>query len=135
VSLRRFGPGSAVPEAVRRLDEAVFGDAWGDLAGHEHLWAEEGAFARWSVIAAAGEAELVRIAVAPERRGQGLGRALLEHCQAALAAEGIATLHLEVRASNATAQALYRRCGWREAGLRKGYYKDGEDAVLFSRTC
>jgi ribosomal protein S18 acetylase RimI-like enzyme len=133
VSPRRLGPGSAVPEAVRRLDEAVFGEAWGDLSGHEHLWMTESAFARWSVIPAAGEAELVRIAVAPEARGHGFGRTLLELCQAALAAEGIRELHLEVRASNAAAQALYRRCGWREVGRRPGYYRDGEDALLFSR--
>ena len=40
---------------------------------------------------------------------------------------------LEVRASNAPAQALYRRAGFVVDGRRPRYYPDGEDAVLMSR--
>ncbi|MGH2435444.1 MAG: ribosomal protein S18-alanine N-acetyltransferase, partial [bacterium] len=38
---------------------------------------------------------------------------------------------LEVRKSNQTAQALYRKYGFREIGTRKGYYSDNrEDAIV-----
>ena len=125
-------PLAAVPAWVTALDAATFGEAWGPLAAHERLWGLEGlAFARWGCIPAAGEAELLRLAVDPARRGEGLGRRLLEGCQAALAAEGMGELHLEVRASNAAARALYAACGWREVGRRARYYPDGEDAVLY----
>ena len=91
------------------------------------------AFARWSRVPAAREAELLRIAVAPEARGRGLGRALLEACQRELAEEGLAQLFLEVRPTNLAAIRLYERCGWEPCGRRPRYYSDGEDALLFQR--
>jgi [ribosomal protein S18]-alanine N-acetyltransferase len=77
---------------------------------------------------------LLRIAVSPEARGQGLGRRLLEACQRDLAEEGLVHLYLEVRASNASAIRLYRSCGWTPCGMRAGYYPDGEDAALYQRS-
>lgn len=130
--LRRLPPGEALPDWVIHLDRKVFGEAWQTLAPHEELWlVEELAFARWSAVPAAGEAELLRIAVAPRARGRGLGQALLAACQEVLAAEGMPRLFLEVRAANAAAIGLYRACGWKPCGRRPGYYPDGEDAVLY----
>ena len=132
--VQRLAEGAPLPDWVARLDRAAFGEAWHDLAPHEALWVIPGqAFARWSQVPAAGEAELLRIAVSPEARGQGLGRALLEACQRDLAEAGMARLFLEVRPSNAAAIRLYHACGWRPCGRRPGYYPDGEDAALFLR--
>jgi len=128
---RLTGP---LPGWLRALDEATFGETWGELEPHEAVWMIEGAaFARWSLVDAAKEGELLRIAVDPVQRGQGLARTLLRACEAELAAAGICDLHLEVRASNAAARSLYAGAGWRESGLRKGYYRDGEDAVLYAK--
>ena len=128
----RLEPGEALPEWVSRLDRTAFGVAWKAPAEHEALWLiPEVAFARWARIPAAGEAELLRIAVDPAHRGQNHGRLLLEACQRDLEAEGLTQLYLEVRVSNAAARRLYRACGWRACGLRPGYYPDGEDAALF----
>jgi ribosomal-protein-alanine N-acetyltransferase len=135
LEVQRHASGEALPEWVARLDRTAFGAAWKAPAAHEALWLLPGlAFARWACIPAAGEAELLRIAVDPAHRGGGLGRRLLEACQEALAAEGMTDLHLEVRASNQGAIQLYRACGWEPCGRRGGYYPDGEDAVLFRRT-
>lgn len=129
-----LGPGSAVPGWIDALDEAVFGEPWGTLDESEHLWALPGAgFARWRVIEAVGEAELLRLAVDASRRRGGLGRDLLRHSQAELARMGVVALHLEVRVSNAPARALYEAEGWVAQGRRKGYYRDGEDAALYGR--
>lgn len=70
----------------------------------------------------ADEAELLTIAVEPARRGQGLGRALLEAVIVHAAALGAAQLHLEVAVDNAAALALYERAGFARAGRRRGYY-------------
>jgi ribosomal protein S18 acetylase RimI-like enzyme len=130
--VQRLTGRAPLPDWVTRLDRTAFGAAWKAPAEHECLWVvPELAFARWACIPAAGEAELLRIAVDPAHRGQGLGRRLLEACQEALAAQGMVMLFLEVRASNGAAMALYRACGWTRCGLRPGYYPDGEDAVLF----
>ena len=81
----------------------------------------------------AGEAELLRIAVDSSHRGHSLGRALLDTCEAELSRMGITALLLEVRVSNAAARALYEASGWKQEGLRKAYYKNGEDAALYRK--
>ncbi len=132
--VRRLAPGEPLPDWVARLDRTAFGSAWKAPAPHEAVWVVPGlAFARWALVPAAGEAELLRIAVDPAHRGRGLGRRLLEACQRDLAAEGLVHLFLEVRVSNADAIRLYRACGWEPCGRRPGYYTDGEDAALFQR--
>ena len=85
----------------------------------------------WNV---AGESHLLNIAVHPESRGRGVGRALVRECIRRGARAGSARVHLEVRAGNEEAQALYRSCGFVFQGIRKRYYTDtGEDALLLSR--
>lgn len=83
------------------------------------------------------EAELLTLAVAPEHRRAGAGRALLAAFEAAAAARGATTAFLEVAADNAPALALYVGAGWRQGGRRQGYYRraDGRaaDALLLSR--
>jgi ribosomal-protein-alanine N-acetyltransferase len=129
-----LGPGSQAPAWIEDLDRAVFGEAWGPLDDTEHLWALPGeGFARWRVVEAAQEAELLRIAVDPLKRRGGQGRALLRHCEASLARLGVEVLHLEVRVSNAPARTLYEGEGWSFSGIRKAYYRDGEDAALYAR--
>ena len=132
--VKRLEAGALVPDWVTRLDRTAFGVAWKAPAEHEALWLmPEVAFARWARIPAAGEAELLRIAVDPAHRDQSYGRLLLEACQRDLEAEGLTHLYLEVRVSNAAARRLYGACGWRACGLRPGYYPDGEDAALYRR--
>jgi len=78
---------------------------------------------------AADQAELVTVAVEPARQGQGIGRRLVEVLLAELRAGGVERVHLEVRASNAAARALYASLGFTESRRRVGYYRDGEDAL------
>jgi ribosomal-protein-alanine N-acetyltransferase len=80
-----------------------------------------------------GETELLRVAVLPGHRGRGLARRLLEVALPELAAGGRPECHLEVRAANRSAIALYARLGFTPSGRRPGYYPDGEDALLFRR--
>jgi len=72
--------------------------------------------------AVAGEAELITIAVTPDRRRAGAGRALLARFEAEAIQRGAETAFLEVADDNAAALGLYRAAGWRETGRRKGYY-------------
>lgn len=125
-------PGSALPLWVESLEQTVFGEPWGALEDHEVLFGlPPQAYARWSAVPAAQEAELLRIAVAPTARRQGLARRLLEASESWLRSEGIQDLYLEVRPSNQPAQALYEVMGWQQQRLRKAYYRDGEDALVY----
>jgi ribosomal-protein-alanine N-acetyltransferase len=82
----------------------------------------------------AGVSELESIAVSPESRGRGIGRALLEAVANWAQAKGAARVELEVRASNNRAIKLYEQAGMRREGLRRAYYQSPEeDAVLFGK--
>jgi len=80
-----------------------------------------------------GTAEVLNLAVVPERRGKGLGRALLDAGLAAVRARGGSEVFLEVRASNAVAQALYAGRGFRVEGRRRGYYRRPDEDALVLR--
>jgi len=71
---------------------------------------------------AAGEAEILSIAVTASRKGRGLAGRLLRHHLGRLAAIAVRTVFLEVDEDNAPALRLYRRAGFREVGRRAGYY-------------
>ncbi|MDX1815458.1 MAG: ribosomal protein S18-alanine N-acetyltransferase [Thermodesulfobacteriota bacterium] len=80
------------------------------------------------------ESHLLNIAVRPDARERGVGRALLKECLRRAARAGARRIYLEVRPSNQQAIRIYRREGFRFVGIREGYYTDtGEDAIVFSR--
>jgi ribosomal-protein-alanine N-acetyltransferase len=71
---------------------------------------------------AAGEAEILSIAVARRRQGRGAGTALLTRHLGRLAGLGVGRVVLEVDEANAPARALYARFGFVEVGRRPAYY-------------
>lgn len=81
----------------------------------------------WTVL---DEGDLTRLAIDPAARRLGLGtlltQALLQACQAC----GAHRVFLEVRVGNEQARRLYDRQGFKQVGLRRNYYGDGEDAVV-----
>jgi ribosomal-protein-alanine N-acetyltransferase len=82
---------------------------------------------------AAGEAEILSVAIAPAWRGRGLARPLLDLHLRRLAGLGVRTVFLEVDEQNAAACRLYRRAGFAEVGRRKGYYDTGATALVLRR--
>ena len=83
------------------------------------------------ILLAAGEGELVDIAVSPAYRKLGLGQMLMTALLTEAADRGTEQIFLEVRQSNTPARNLYEKNGFTAIGLRKKYYKDPvEDAVL-----
>lgn len=78
------------------------------------------------------EMHILDVVTAPEARRQGLGRALMVAALEDAARRGATRAMLEVRRSNAPAIALYRALGFLHDTVRRGYYQDGEDAVLMS---
>ncbi|HYE77795.1 MAG TPA: ribosomal protein S18-alanine N-acetyltransferase [bacterium] len=80
------------------------------------------------------DAEISNIAVAPEYRGQGLGRLLMEVLLSTAEAAGCLRIALTVRVSNTVAQTLYTDFGFRIDHREAGYYQDnGEDAYVMVR--
>lgn len=74
---------------------------------------------------------VMNVSVAPEQRRRGIATALLHELFRLTAADDPAQYTLEVRVSNSAAIEMYRRNGFRSAGIRKRYYVDnGEDAMI-----
>ena len=83
------------------------------------------------------ESHLLNIGLTASKRGQGLGKELLEKIIMAAEVMGSKKIFLEVRISNVIAIDLYKKLGFKEIGLRKNYYrtKEGrEDAILMSKS-
>ena len=77
------------------------------------------------------EAHITNIAIAPESRGQHLGRYLLYGMMVKALGYGAERMTLEVRETNQVAQSLYYSFGFTKEGFRKRYYEDtGEGAYL-----
>jgi ribosomal-protein-alanine N-acetyltransferase len=77
------------------------------------------------------EFHIATIAVAPEYRGQGWGKYLLSSLME-MAIEAEYAL-LEVRPSNTSAIRLYEKFGFAKVGMRRHYYRNGEDAVIMRK--
>ena len=134
-------------DAVLALEGELFGeDAWsrrmleGELAeqprSRYYLVADDGrAIAGYAgLLVAAAQADVLTLAVAADRWGQGIGSALLEALLAEAERRKCTEVFLEVRTDNTRAQRLYRRYGFGQIGTRKGYYQpSGADALVMRR--
>jgi len=76
------------------------------------------------------EGHLISMAVRSEQRRMGVGTRLVQEAIAQCAGR---SLLLEVRLSNVGAQEFYLALGFNFIGRAKGYYNDGEDALLMER--
>ena len=133
--------------AVLELERELFGEeAWsramlrGELAqqprSRYYLVAEDNEVivGYAGLLAAGSQGEVLTLAVAGRRWGQGTGSALLEALLAEAARRGCTEVFLEVRTDNVRAQLLYRRYGFVQIGIRRGYYQpSGTDALVMRR--
>jgi len=82
------------------------------------------------------EVHLLNITVAPAHQRQGWARVMLDALALWSRGQGAQWLWLEVRMSNARAQAVYERYGFRHVGTRRNYYpataSRREDAIVMS---
>ena len=129
---------------IAALEKRCFSDPWSEASVRSELtnplsyWlvAEEdgkliGYVGSQSV---APEADVMNLAVAPEWRNKGIGRALMTALIAQLHSRGITALFLEVRVGNLPAQSLYQSLGFVEVGRRPKYYVNPiEDALILRK--
>lgn len=138
--------------AVLRIEEASFEAPWSEWAFRalfrrrdavllaaelpagvdredgEGAWTMVGYAAAWF---ASGEGELGDLAVAPDARRRGVGRALVRAVKEETRRRGGTGLFLQVRESNEAARSLYLDEGFKRVGRRKRYYRSpAEDALI-----
>ncbi len=126
--------------------DPCFGEAWtrsqcSGILGLAGVWLvlarQNGCAAGFALSrAVADEAELLLLAVKPEQRRFGVGRAMLAAICSEAAARGAYRLHLEMRDGN-PAVGLYRSEGFSEVGRRRHYYrgKDGSSFDAITLAC
>ena len=84
---------------------------------------------------AAGEAHLLNLSIAADWQRRGHGRDLLDNLARVAREHKAKILFLEVRPTNAVGQRLYSAYGFRQIGVRRGYYparKGREDALVLA---
>ena len=129
---------------IAALEQLCFSDPWSEnsvrseLSNPLSLWlvAEEDG----RVIGYVGsqsvppEADVMNLAVAPDCRKKGIGRALMTALIAQLRSRGVTALFLEVRVGNLPAQRIYQSLGFVEVGRRPKYYVNPiEDALILRK--
>ena len=98
-------------------------DAFGQLIGYAGM-----------LFSPDSTADVLTIAVRPDRWGHGVGSALLGALTEAAARRGDSAVLLEVREDNPRARTLYRNRGFAEIGVRRGYYQpSGTDAIVMRK--
>lgn len=125
--------------AVATLEQAVYETPWSvrvfydelALENRRYIVAEEdGEVAGYGgMLVVENDGHVTTLAVDPQARRQRLGTRLMMALIGSATEMGVSHLTLEVRKSNAGAQALYERFGFAPVGLRKNYYRD-EDALV-----
>jgi ribosomal-protein-alanine N-acetyltransferase len=135
-------------ELIMPLERQAFADPWtrrmylSDLA--------ENPLATYRVIRAGGndglppilgwggfwllvdEAHVATVASHPQYRGCGLGQWLMVALIDKAQERGARVATLEVRVSNLPAQKLYDKLGFDVVGMRRKYYRDGEDGLIMT---
>ncbi|WP_455539642.1 ribosomal protein S18-alanine N-acetyltransferase [Terrisporobacter sp.] len=128
-------------DAVYKVEEDCFVDPWSkdsirkelknDLA--RYLVAEidnkiVGYVGVWFVV---DEGHITNVAVHSDYRGKKIGDKLVSEMVELCKENNLVAMTLEVRTSNSVAQNLYRKYGFKMAGIRKEYYSDNkEDAII-----
>ncbi len=131
-------------EAITALEDEAFGaDAWSQAqveaelngATRRVLAAEaDGQLVGYGAIACAEDvADLTRIVVSSSHRRSGVASELLAALHDAARGAGAMRMLLEVAETNVVARAFYEARGYVEISVRRGYYRNGDDAVVLAR--
>lgn len=132
-------------QAVADMDAELFpGNVWGLSAysksaeqDYDYLIvsADGDIITGFALLRCMDDAELIRIAVSPAYRRQGIGRQLLNALIEEIYRRDIHSIFLEVRSSNTAALDLYESAGFSKVGVRKAYYAAPiEDAIIMRYT-
>jgi len=136
--LRPLGPSDL--QACLDLDRRALGGLWSDSQWIRELqeesrpclglWEENNLRALatgWLIL---DELHITAVAVDPNHQRRGLGGRVLAALLAHGLSQGAHHATLEVAATNEAARGLYAAAGFQKAGIRRAYYRNGDDALI-----
>lgn len=130
--------------AVARIDKMCFSSPWSEKAYNDEFANPNS----YTFIACIGddvigfvnaaivldECTINNIAIMPNFRKKRIAPLLLITLENICRERGVSFITLEVRVSNHAARRLYRKAGFNDVGIRKGFYKKpDEDAILMTK--
>ena len=121
------------PKEMMKMDSLCFNVAWSEQDYREMQ--EQPTFSNWllqvptaaqvgmlSFQSVPPELQILRLAVLPDWRKQGLAQFMLEQLEIEARSANLESLWLEVNSANKAATALYYKQGYQETGIRKNYF-------------
>ena len=129
-------------DRVLELENAIFPNPWrrsffkSDMVRPQGLSvvAElEGRVVGYAVAWGTDEVHLANLAVEQVLRNRGIGHELMQAVFAFAEEHHAESMYLEVRLSNKAARQFYGALGFVPTYLRKGYYENGEDAIVMEK--
>ena len=130
-------------DRIASLEEECFSDPWNRRMLAESFLSErffgtlleedDVLVGYGGVLVTLEDAEIELVAVSEMYRRCGRGRQIVEDLIEVAKSRGAKKVFLEVRVSNASAQLLYLKCGFRGLYCRTRYYPDGEDAIVMMK--
>ena len=113
-------------DCLQELNENPFSHGWllkeeNQIVGYAFLWETF------------EMAQLARIGIDPLYRKKGLGNELMQHLFQRAKDAGCEFMTLEVRESNEAAIHMYEACEFIQVNVSKGYYPDGENAIVMTK--
>ncbi len=128
--------------AAAEIEKLCFSDPWSEKSfiesienpfSHFLVFEEDEVLGYIGLYAVSGEGSITNVAVHPEKRGLGIGEALVREATEISRGLLLDYVTLEVRESNTPARRLYEKCGFENVGIRRGFYsKPKEDAVIMN---
>ena len=151
-AIRRAGPGDLIPimeinlktlpehysdyfyeSLLAELPEAFLVAEIGEKRVGYIMCKTEFGFSNFQRLGFVKKGHMVSVAVLPEFRGRGIGRAIVEEAVRGVELKKCDEFYLEVRCSNGDAIRLYEELGFSIRQRLGAYYRDGEDAYMMSR--
>ena len=127
-------------ETVAKLESLLYKDPWTikeyqDELDNQYAYVfvleeQEHIIGFYGVWIVSDAATITKVSVHPALQNKGLGFYLFNSVMNIARELGATSFSLEVRVSNIPAQKLYLKSGYKESGIRKGYYSDGENAIV-----
>ena len=108
-------------ELENKIAKYIVAEEDGKVLGYAGLWN------------ICGSADIMNVGVLKEYRRCGIGINLLEGLEKYCIDNGIFEINLEVRVGNIPARELYKKLGYKEITVRKGYYDGKEDGVVMKK--
>lgn len=130
-------------KAIAQLEKLCFSEPWSEETILEYISAGNKFFTAvcgGKVLGYIGiscvldEGYIANVAVFPEARKKGVGKALIQRVFGLASDEGLSFVSLEVRESNIPAISLYKKMGFKTEGRRKNFYRNpDEDALILTK--